>query len=206
MGYQHDIFVSYKRHPETLRWIEDHFRPLLEHHVANELERDPKIYVNEISNQIPAGTAWPASLGQELGTSRILLALWSGAYLNSVWCAEELTTMMVREQKYDCRTPQNQYGLIIPVVVHDGDEIPEPLGVAQAMDIKTCYNTRMRRDGAKAEELSDKIVEHARGIAIAITKAPKWQEDWPIQAAQQLFNKYYKAEASQRRVPRFNPQ
>jgi hypothetical protein len=203
MDYEHDIFISYKRHPETLEWIQQHFLPLLDLRVGLELGKDPQIYVHEITGQIPAGTAWPVELGEKIGMSRILIALWSGTYLNSVWCTQELCLMLAREQEVGCRTPQNKYGLVVPVIVHDGDRIPQELGLVQRLDIKTCYNTRMRRDGPKAEELSDKIEEHAKGLADAIVNAPQWRKNWSQQAAQQLFNTYYAFEASQRTVPRF---
>lgn len=207
MDYQHDIFISYKRHPETLRWIRRHFLPLLDHRVGLEWGKDPRIYVHEITSQIPAGTAWPVELGEKLGTSRILIALWSKPYLNSVWCAQELCVMLAREQEAGCRTPQNKYGLIVPVIVHDGDNLPHELSIAQRLHIQDFYDTRMRRDGSKAERLSESIAAHARGIAAAIENAPQWQENWSQQAAEQLFDTYYAAaEASQRTVPRFYQQ
>ena len=206
MGYRHDIFISYRRHPETLEWIKIHFLPLLTHRVGCEMPDPPQIYVHEITHQIPAGTAWPVELGEEIGASRILIALWTGSYINSIWCAQELFLMLAREQETGSRTPQNKYGLIVPVVVHDGEKIPQELGLAQRLDITTCFNTRMRRDGRKAEQLSDKIAEHARGIAGAIANAPQWQEHWPQQAAQQLVNTYHALEPSQNSVPRFRGQ
>jgi hypothetical protein len=157
MGYLHDIFISYRRHPETLEWIREHFLPLLDHWVGLEMPQDPQIYVHEITGQIPAGTAWPTELGERIGASRILIALWSGAYLNSVWCTQELCLMIAREQETESRTVKNKYGLIVPVIVHDGDNIPQQLGLTQRMDIKAYYNTRMRRDSEKAEQLSDTI-------------------------------------------------
>jgi len=202
MGYQHDIFISYRRHPETLEWIHQHFLPLLHLRVGLELRTDPEIYVHEITNQIPAGTAWPVELGEVLGMSRILIALWSGAYLNSVWCTQELCLMLAREQETGCRTPQNKYGLVVPVIVH-GENIPQELGVTQALNIRTCYNTRMRKDGPRAEQLSDIIEKHAKGLAYAIDKAPVWRKKWRAEAAQQLFQTYYVANATQRTVPRY---
>ena len=46
MAYQHDIFISYRRNPETCVWITEHFVPLLEMRVEFELGRKPKIYVD----------------------------------------------------------------------------------------------------------------------------------------------------------------
>ncbi|MEJ2419771.1 MAG: toll/interleukin-1 receptor domain-containing protein, partial [Exilibacterium sp.] len=186
MSYKHDIFISYKRHPETLKWIEAHLLPLLDLHVGLELGRDPNIYVHEIKGQIKAGTVWPVELGEELGASRTLIALWSKPYLSSTWCVEEFSLMLSREKAVGARTLANKYGLVVPIVVHDGENIPSDLGAVQMLDIKAYYNPRMRRDSEKAEALSDVIGTHAQGLAGAIENAPPWQANWPKQAAEQL--------------------
>jgi hypothetical protein len=152
VAYQYDIFISYKRHTETLGWIKKHFFPLLEHRVGLELGRDPEVFVHEVAQQIPAGANWPVELGETLAGSRILVALWTKNYFNSRWCAEELSHMLAREQ------------------------------------------------------LSEKLGEHAGGLAAAIENAPPWQADWPAQAARDLVDQFYVSAApTQNHVPRFNP-
>src|SRR3954466_15432006 len=98
MAYKYDIFISYPRHPETLTWIKKHFAPLLELRVGLALGNNPSIYVHEVNQQIPAGTSWPQALGEELGSSRILVALWTKTFFNSVWCTKEMTIMLGRER------------------------------------------------------------------------------------------------------------
>ena len=66
MNYRHDIFISYKRDPETLFWISEHFLPLLKLNVSQCLGRDPNIYIHEITGMIQVGTAWPVELGEEI--------------------------------------------------------------------------------------------------------------------------------------------
>lgn len=80
MPYTHDIFISYRRNEETLRWIKEHFIPLLALRVGMELDRDPAIFLDE---QIESGTSWPVTLAQALGCSRILILLWSGNCLSN---------------------------------------------------------------------------------------------------------------------------
>jgi len=53
MAYRYDIFISYKRHPETLGWIKKHFEPLLGHAVGMALGKEPAIFVHEVNQQIP---------------------------------------------------------------------------------------------------------------------------------------------------------
>ena len=55
MDYVHDIFISYRRHAETRVWIEEHFKPLLELRVEQELNRRPEI---SIDTRLESGSTW----------------------------------------------------------------------------------------------------------------------------------------------------
>lgn len=205
MAYSYDIFISYKRHGETLAWIKKHFFPLLEHRVGLELGRDPVVYVHEVAQQIPAGAIWPRALANSLAESRVLVALWTKNYFNSRWCAEELAHMLAREEHAAVRGDLNTFGLIIPVVIHDGQDFPQTLNHIEKLEIQSFYNTRMREDSELAERLSDLLGVHAGGFASAIENAPPWQPDWPSDAARRFFEAFYRpADPSQDRVPRFN--
>jgi hypothetical protein len=203
MGYHHDIFVSYKRDPETLSWIGNHFLPLLKVTLSHWLQRDPDIYIHEITDNIQVGTAWPVELGEEIAASRVLIALWSGNYMTSRWCAKELCLMLAREKEAKCRTTYNKYGLVIPVIVHDGENVCEIVGNTQNLDIKPCFNTRMRKDSPKAEELFEKLRDHAEGISNAILHAPPWKQEWPTHSAEELMNIYLQPDPQQAGLPRF---
>lgn len=203
MAYRYDIFISYKRHPETLGWIKKHFEPLLGHIVGMALGSDPAIFVHEVNQQIPAGAIWPQFLGEELGASKVLVALWTGTFFNSVWCVQEMGHMLGREGG---AAPGRRHALVIPAIIHDGEELPQSLTFIQSMDIKSCYNPRMREDSEKAEELFDLIGVHAKGIAQAIRDAPDWNPVWPQVAADAFFAEFYKAAAPvQNEPPRFHP-
>src|SRR5206468_1272389 len=113
----HDVFISYRRDDLTRAWIEKHFIPLLSTHVFLELGRHPDFYIDV---QLESGTTWPLSLGTALGTSRIIIPLWSKTYLNSIWCSSEISHMLEREIKTGSRTVQKPGGLVFPTVIHDG--------------------------------------------------------------------------------------
>ena len=204
LAYEYDIFVSYKRSEETLGWLKENFLPLLIHRTELELGYVPNVYTHEITHTIAGGT-WPLELGHALGSSRILIALWTRTYFNSVWCTEEMSHMLAREKATGSRTPENTLGLTIPMVIHDGDEFPEDLGHIQRLQFQRVYNTRMRKDGALAEELSDLLATSAPGIAAAIRRAPEWRPSWPKDEAKLFFDRYYeRGKPSQTSVPRFN--
>jgi len=204
MAYEHDIFVSYKRDPEALEWIRRFLKPLLTHRVQMELRRPVVVYVHEVGNQIPVGTAWPVELGDVIARTRVLVALWSGDYLSSEWCRQELSLMLQREQRNRARTARNKFGLVIPIVAHDGETIPEKLAAAQKLEVFDYFNSRMPSDGVKAEKLADLIALHAKGIAAAINAAPRWDKQWPRRAAQQFLNAFHVQQRTQRTLPRFN--
>jgi hypothetical protein len=204
MGYEHDIFISYRRNPETLSWLTEHFIPLLELHVELELERKPKIYVDK---QLESGASWPLSLGTALGNSRILIALWTGNYLSSAWCAEEFSQMLAREQEANLRTAERPNGVVIPAFVHDGEKFPRELGHIQYFEIQKCFNVRMQRTSPRAEELDAILTAQAPAIKECIARAPIWQNSWPVATANQFFTKYFQQlAAEQRDVPRFTGQ
>ena len=204
MGYLHDIFISYKRDPEALEWIRRFLKPILMHRVQMELQRPATIYVHEVTAQIPAGTAWPVELGEVIACSRVLVAVWSGDYLSSDWCRQELSLMLHREQAAHARTARNKFGLVIPVVAHDGETIPVKLAAAQKLEVNEFFNSRMPSDGVKAEKLADLIALHAKGIAGAIKAAPRWEKKWPRKAAQQMLKLFDAKQRSQRALPRFH--
>jgi hypothetical protein len=201
MSYTHDIFISYRRNPETYVWITEHFAPLLALRVEFELGRKPVLYVDD---QIESGTAWPASLGAALGGSRILIALWTGNYLASVWCAEELSHMLSREREAKLRTVSRPHGVVIPAFIHDGDRFPSELRSIHYFEIQKCFNVRMARNSPRAEELDAALAAEAPAIAACIDHAPAWRKSWPINAAGQLFRRFHEqVEAMQTTVPRF---
>jgi len=201
MSYTHDVFISYRRHPETVIWIKDHLEPLLRLRLGLELGDEPDIYTDQ---RLEAGGTWPLDLGRELAQSKVLISLWSANYLHSKWCSLELAHMVAREQAKNCRTPQNPGGIVLFAIVHDGDDIPQNLQAIQKIDIQKCFNVRMRRDSTRAEELDAILAEKAIGIARAIRDAPEFEANWPEETATAFFDEFHhKAPPSQSTVPGF---
>lgn len=201
MAYVHDIFISYRRNPETLDWLNNHFIPLLSLRLELELNRKPDIYVD---TKLEAGASWPLQLGAELGRSKILMALWTGNYLSSKWCTLEISHMLARERETKRRTPKNPKGLVIPAMIHDGEKYPPNLSDVQYFELQKCFNVRMARDSRRAEELDDILSNQAPAIARAINSAPPWRSAWPVTAATKMYKQLFqKAKVSQKTLPRF---
>lgn len=203
MAYEYDIFISYRRHSETLTWIKTHFVPLLELHVEMELERKPSIFLDE--GGVETGKSWPVEIGTKLGNSRIMIALWTGNYLASAWCAEELAHMLAREEKCKLRTVERPHGIVVPAFIHDGDKFPQELSHIQYFEIKSSFNVRMAKDSRRAEDLDSALNEQAPAITACIQNAPEWQQEWPKEAATKFFDRFYqRVEAQQSTLPRFS--
>jgi hypothetical protein len=188
VDYAHDIFISYRRDPEVVSWIQDHLVPLLRLHVGHELGDPPNIYTDQ---RIEGGATWPVDLGIALARSKVLISLWSGNYLHSKWCTLELAHMVAREKGEGCRTPQNSLGVVFFLIVHDAESIPADLKAIQRVDIIKCFSVRMRRDSNTAEELDKLVTENARAIALLIQNAPQFRENWPEQTATAFFNQFH---------------
>lgn len=200
MPYRHDIFVSYRRHNETREWIQEHLLPLLELRVGFELQRRLEIFVD---TQLESGASWPVQLADALGSSRILLVLWSGNYLASAWCTEELSHMLHRERQAGLHKPGKPYGLIVPAFIHDGDTFPGDLAHIQRLEIQKCFNVRMARNSPRAEELDTLLTSSASAIAECVNSAPPWRKSWPGQAAAKLCKKLRQQPRQQLTLPKF---
>lgn len=204
MDYEYDIFISYRRHLFTREWIDKHFIPLLEFWVEFELGRKPLIYIDtQLDEDI--GTTWPIKLGQKISCSKILIPLWTKNYLNSQWCTCEISHMLTREIKTGCRIPPNDNGLVIPVIIQDGETLPINLSVIQKLDVKDYFKARMREDSREAEALEDKIKAIAGSIAKCINSVPEWQSDWKITAVNEFYNLFYKGKSPEQiELPKFS--
>jgi hypothetical protein len=203
MSYEYDIFISYRRDEgsETLNWIKQHFCPLLSLRVGQELSGGRvKVFLDE---QIESGTSWPHDLGKKLGRSKILVALLSKNYFSSPWCALKLSHMLAREKSKAMRTAAKPQGLIVPLVIHDCDPPPAAISHIQNVDIKRCFNPRMRRDGQLGEELDEILTREAEALANAINAAPRWTNSWSLEAADAFYHTLIKGHPSQKTRPRY---
>jgi hypothetical protein len=202
MAYQFDIFISYRRDPETLAWIQAHLVPLLQTHVGNSLGRQPSFYL-DVAQEAP-GAAWPAALGNAIGNSRIVLVLWTKRYLNSVWCTTELSQMVQRQIDAGLGTAAQPVSLVVPAFIHDGESFPPTLAHLQPMAIQPYFSSRMVPNGSLAQQLETEIKAKADHIADCIDAAPAWNPAWGRSAAAQLFQQLHQSQAQpQAELPRY---
>src|SRR5262252_7221390 len=98
-----------------------------------------------------------------------MVALLSKDYFASPWCIHELDLMIERSEGSD---------LIIPIVVHDGEVIPEAVGRLQHANFKKFANPALCDAGPLYAEFWNAIAEVAPRIGNAIGNVPPFDAKW----------------------------
>jgi hypothetical protein len=176
MAYRWDVFLSYRRFREWPRWVRDHFLPVFEHYLGEELGRDPHIFVD--TGEIESGTDWPLKLAEGLSQSRVLVCLWSRQYFTSNWCLAELAHMRAREKSCGFDTPEQPGLLTVPIVLHDGEDFPESIRHIQTRDFRDFANVRIAKGSPREEELADAVKQWVPDVKAAVTRAPAFNPEW----------------------------
>ena len=179
--YAYDVFISYKRHPEWTVWTRERLCGLLDTYLSQELGRQPRIFIDE---RIEPGADWPERLANALARARILLAVFSRDYFGSAWCLHELDLMHERSRQFEGSN------LIIPVIGHDGELIPDEIARIQAFDLRAYRNTDLQRNTSRYERFADSIQSLAPHLVAAIESAPPCDALW-FTRCRSRFNQVY---------------
>jgi hypothetical protein len=116
----------------------------------------------------------------------------------------ELAHMLAREKELGLRSAEKPGGLIAIAVIHDGEEIPGPLGAIQTFHIRDYFNTRMRKDSELAAQLEAALRAEAPTLAKIIAFAPEFQMTWAASTAHAFFDAFNQPHPpSQDRGPTF---
>jgi len=84
MGYEWDVFISYTRDELVSEWVHKVFYPVLNNRLRICLGEEPKIFIDDKNTR--GGDAWPEKLKKALGTSKLLIGIWSPWYFKKDWC------------------------------------------------------------------------------------------------------------------------
>ena len=153
-NYEHHIFVSYRRSDEEwVRWTRENVVRFLRSLLRPALGQ-VSVYMDET---IETGASWPEHLALNQARSRLLVAILSRDYFQSDWCRLELALMSARERAAGLRTQGNPGGLIVPLVIDDGDLFPAEIQAIQSERIHNFANPFMRPDSPRQEELAEII-------------------------------------------------
>jgi hypothetical protein len=151
-NYENHIFISYRRSDaDWVRWTRENFVRALTSLLRLRLG-GVKVFMDET---IEDGASWPNHLALSLSRSRIMVAVLSRDYFQSDWCRLELALMHHRETTGNFRTPANPWGLIIPVIIDDGDCFPPEVQAMQGEPLHSFANPFIRPDSPKQEALAE---------------------------------------------------
>jgi hypothetical protein len=179
-GYEHDLFISYRRNGNVRDWVRNHFAPRLRDCLVDELEYEPRIFLDK---ELDVGTRWPDEIARALHRSHLLLAVWSPSYFTSRWCLAEWRTMLLREQILGIGGSQDPMGLVYPIRFSDGDRFPaEARNVQQEMSFKEWrLPYRQFAESPKYLDFHQAVVELAERLAPRFDHPPPWQPHWPVE-------------------------
>jgi hypothetical protein len=188
MAYRWDVFLSYRRFKEWPDWVKNHFLPLFTHYLGEELGRDADVFVD--TGAVESGTTWPLKLAEGLSQSKVLVCLWSRQYFSSSWCLCELAHMRAREQACGFGSVAQPGCLIVPVVLHDGEDFPPAVRHIQRADFKEVANVRIAKGSARAEQLADAVRHWVPEVKNAVMRAPDFDPAWRNIAAAELIETF----------------
>lgn len=191
MPYKHDVFISYRRDVKRTPWTREHFKELLQAYLLDDLGRKAEIFIDE---RIEVGADWVDGLGENLAKSKVLVALLSRSYFGSDWCVHELDLIFERaRQLKGSFLPEAR--LIIPVVVHDGEQIPNEIARLQKADISKYWVAELNTKAPDYPEFSNAIKRLSPAVAEAVEAVetgPAFDDSW-IACCKKRFGEVYEA-------------
>jgi hypothetical protein len=177
--YEYDVFISYKRAGFNVpAWIRTHFYPRLSELLDDNLDRDVKIFFDEL---VPGGTSYPLQLQAALRRTRILLPVCSPTYFRDEWCLAEWHSMAKREELVGMLSPDRPQGLIYPVIFCDSESFPDYAKHRRMENFRT-WNQPYPQFQTTLEYLAfhREVERIAEDLIKVIDQAPEWQPDWPV--------------------------
>lgn len=198
--YKYHIFISYRRSDAAwVRWTRDNFVRALKSLLSPALGK-VEIFVDDT---IETGATWPSRLGQALARSRLLVPVLSRNYFQSDWCRLELELMLEREAQCGFRSGGKDAGLILPVVIDDGDSFPAEVQAIQSQNLHEFANPFMLPDSPKQEALADYLRQRfCHDIEQALPAVPQFDPSWLTVAGGRFQSRFQVYVGQQNTVPK----
>lgn len=178
MGYEYEIFVSYRRSVTIGTWVKEHLVPLLEARLCEVAEADIRL---SCDYRMATGTRWPEELKHRIAASKVLLAIWSADYFRSDWCMAEWQSFRRREEVLGLFTASRTDGLVYPIRYADGEYFHPEAKNAQWKDLASLnYPHEAFRLSAKYLDFDEAVQEIAQELVQMLGRVPPWVPDFPI--------------------------
>lgn len=179
MGYDHDIFISYRRSPTVGQWVQNHFVPRLEARLNDVAPGPVRIFCDF---KMADGVNWPAELKRQVRSSSLLLTVWSADYFRSTWCMAEWQSFRNREALLGLSTDEHTLGLVYPVRYADGNHFH--IDARQTLCRKDFsslnYPDDVFRLSVKYLEFDNLVRDIANDLVVRLAAMPAWRDDFPI--------------------------
>jgi hypothetical protein len=179
MGYEHDIFISYRRTNTQGQWVANHFVPRLQARLNENAPDSVRVYWDGLMDD---GVKFPEELKSRIRTSRLLLPVWSADYFRSSWCMAEWQSFRRREEALGLFLRRHPQGLIYPIRYADGDYFPKDAKETQCRKDFSLLNfpEEIFKSTVKYTEFDKLVQEVAKDLVIRLDAVPPWKRDFPI--------------------------
>jgi hypothetical protein len=181
MGYEYDVFFSYKVDRRTLHWHKQ-VKDQLEFWLTQEL-RGIRCRMFMDLEGLSTGDHWKSKLSHALKHSKCLVAVWSPEYFQSAYCLSEWKAFQDRAQIVG----HENTALVAPIRFHDGEHFPLEAREVHMADFRE--HTSIVEGfwtTSKAVELGDLIKRFAGDVARLVEKAPEFDPAWPAELIGQV--------------------
>lgn len=176
MQYEYDLFISYCHETSVKDWVQNHFTPLLETKLTQELPDAPRIFID---HQMPTGVYWKSTIERALTHSKLLLCVWSPPYFKSKWCQAEWQTILAREEETG-QLPHER-GLLYSVVFGDGDYFPTEANARQHSKFHDFALTSPAfKETTMYVDFERRVTEVAGEITLQLQQIPDWKDCWVV--------------------------
>jgi TIR domain len=179
MGYEYDIFVSYRRSITQGPWVANHFVPLLEARLNDIAPKPVRVFWD---GRMEDGVKFPDELKSRLRTSRLLLSVWSADYFRSTWCMAEWQSFRKREKMLGLFSAEHPQGLVYPIRYADGEYFHRDAKETQCRKDFTSLNfpDEIFKKTIKYLEFDVLVQEVANDLVIRLGAVPPWNSGFPI--------------------------
>ncbi len=180
MSYEHHVFISYARIDDLWTvWVREQFAKRLKAYLDVEIVQLqnslPSIFADD---QIQTGARWEQVLKNKIARSSVMVCLLSASYFQSEWCRRELALMLEREQHCGIAGCGNNYGLVIPVRIGDGDYFPDLVRSIQFHDFENYADLDLPRHSQRASDFNTAMKDLAKTVANTIAQAYEYHPNW----------------------------
>jgi hypothetical protein len=177
--YGYEVFLSYRRWPLHLRWLDRYFVPLFEGYLGQYVvdkctDRHPDRMLFRDVEDVKFGMRIPARVEHGIRHARCLVALLSPEYFRSQWCVVEWDSFKTRGQNEGRE-------LVVPAIVHDGETVRTAISDTMSVNFHDDFTDgESFKRSRKYMPFEKKVRSLAERVAEIVKNAPEWKAEFPV--------------------------